>query len=463
MPEPIIKPLDTLPEVQTFAPLGATAELLDQIYESMKVVNASRDATSGLHPDIVRRIEDEFLVDRVRHSATIEGSTLDRRETLHVLTTGQIIEGKQRPSEEVRNLGNALRKIALLVEEDVIRDIHVRGIHGILLEGLDVNAGRYRPHDVAISGAKYRPPDHLEVPRLMHELLGKLKSPPSDVTGFTVGVYAHWAMARIHPFVDGNGRMARIVQDLLFLRYRLVPAPVSFKDVDEYYAALESADEGEPAPFVELIARATLASLAKYLAAIEDVQRTDDWIEALATSVNQSIHNADHALYLRWSQKMAEVRETFTQIANKLTSKIPALTCTVKRYAELDYQQFREIREQGRSSKTWDFGITFKLGDHLVRFIFWYGKHFPRSGETEPLLQTPVLLVSIDDGGRYELLEDAGQDAIALREIGVAEGEFVQIRYDPVEDRRRYDTPAAVSQICQDFVTQVLRGKLRVG
>jgi fido (protein-threonine AMPylation protein) len=316
---------------------------------------------------------------------------------------------------------------------------------------------------VAISGAKYRPPDHLEVPRLMQELVDRLKSPSAEITGFTIGVYAHWAMARIHPFVDGNGRMARIVQDLLFLRHRLVPAPVSFKDVDEYYAALEAADEGKPAPFVEFIARATLSSLAKYHAAIQDVQRTDDWIEDLATSVNQSIRDADHALYLRWSQKMAEVRETFSQVADKLTSKIAALTCKVKSYGELDYQQFREIREHGSSSKTWDFGITFKLGDHLVRFIFWYGCHFPRHGETDPLLQTPVLLVSIDDGGRYELLEKAGQTNIALREIGVREGEFVQVRYDPVEDRRYFDSPMAASQICQDFVTQVLRGKLRVG
>ena len=297
----------------------------------------------------------------------------------------------------------------------------------------------------------------------MHELVENIKSTPAELTGFTVGVYSHWAVARIHPFVDGNGRMARIIQDVMFLRHRLVPAPVSFTDVDEYYAALESADEGKPGPFVELIAQATLASLAKYRAAIEDVQRTDEWIAALASAVNQSIQNSDHAVFLRWSQKMAEVRETFIQIAAKLQKAIPALSCTIKSYGGVDYQQFREIRETGRSSKTWDFGITFKLGSHIVRFIFWYGRHFRRNWDTEVLDEAPVLLVSIEDGDRYEIMDDAGHDNVALREIAVKDGEFVRIRYNPVEGIRENDLGISAQTICQDFVKEVLRGKLRVG
>jgi hypothetical protein len=90
--------LQELPDVSIFAPAGPNAELFAQIEEYNAIVNKARDENQGLPPETVRNIESQFFVDRVRHSATIEGSTLDRRETLHVLTTGQIIEGKRRPS-----------------------------------------------------------------------------------------------------------------------------------------------------------------------------------------------------------------------------------------------------------------------------------------------------------------------------------------------------------------------------
>ena len=99
--------LQDLPPVNSFTPDGVGRELLVQIDEFLAEINTLRDQNRGLTPELVKRIEDQFLTDRVRHSATTEGSTLDRRETLHVLTTGQIIEGKRRPSEEVRNLGGS--------------------------------------------------------------------------------------------------------------------------------------------------------------------------------------------------------------------------------------------------------------------------------------------------------------------------------------------------------------------
>ena len=82
--------LQELPDIESFAPTGPSKDLVEQIYEYLAVVNEIRDQNQGLPPETVEKIEKQFLVDRVRHSATIEGADLDRRETLHVLTTGQI-------------------------------------------------------------------------------------------------------------------------------------------------------------------------------------------------------------------------------------------------------------------------------------------------------------------------------------------------------------------------------------
>jgi Fic family protein len=178
--------LQELPDISTFAPTGPNADLLAQIEEHNAIVNKARDDNQGLPPEVLRSIDKQFFVDRVRHSATIEGSTLDRRETLHVLTTGHIIEGKHRPSQEIRNLGAALELVAQLVPTEVVREIDIRTIHATLLKDLDVNAGRYRPHNVCISKAKFRPPEHFDVPRLMHALVKKLETPPPDCLGFTL-------------------------------------------------------------------------------------------------------------------------------------------------------------------------------------------------------------------------------------------------------------------------------------
>lgn len=230
------------------------------------------------------------------------------------MTTGQIIEGKRRPSQEIRNLGTALELVAQLVGSDVVREADLRTIHATLLEGLDHNAGRYRPHNVKISNAKFRPPEHFDVSRLMYDLVKKLESPPPGTTGFVLGVYAHWATARIHPFVDGNGRMARIMQDLVFLRHRLVPAPVPYQEMDDYYAALEQADEGKTGPFVELIARATLEALRKYRAAIEEIKQTDDWLGNLITEANATLRDRVHSVFSRTSKKWLKYETPFRQL-----------------------------------------------------------------------------------------------------------------------------------------------------
>lgn len=455
--------LQELPDISDFTPTGPGADLLNEINNYLEIVNTVRDENEGLPPETVDKIEEQFLVDRVRHSATIEGVNLDRRETLHVLTTGQIIEGKRRPSQETKNLGDALEVVGQLVEVEAIREVDIRNIHAVLLKDLDDNAGRYRPHDVRITNASYRPPEHLDVPRLMHSLVEKLASPPEGTDRFTVGVYAHWAMARIHPFVDGNGRMARIMQDLYFLRHRLVPTPVPYQDVDDYYGALEKADSGNTGPFVELIAGYTLSTLRKYRAAIEEVQQTDDWLDDLISTANESIRDTEHSLFTRYSQQMSEIRDTFSGIATRISRSIPELDCRFREFGGIDFTRFREIKSRGTASRTWDFGLTFVLGDREVRFIFWHGRHRSSESDSVKLGRDPILLVSIQENDKYVILNDTDEMRISLRAIGISDGQFVRVRNDPVQEVNEADYGISASAICRDFVSEVVQGVLGLG
>lgn len=461
----LLNTLQDLPPIQSFMPEGVGRDLLSQVDEFLSEINELRDQNQGLTSDLVKRIEDHFLADRIRHSATIEGSTLDRRETLHVLTTGQIIEGKKRPSEEVRNLGEALRAAGELVHVETVREIDIRNIHSLLLQGLDENAGRYRPHDVKITNATYRPPEHLDVPRLMHQLTENLRVAEEDasVHRFLIGVYCHWCIARIHPFVDGNGRMARVLQDLYFLRHRLVPTPIPFQQVDDYYESLQAADAGNPHPFVEFVASATLDSLRKYRAAIEEFEQTDDWIEGLIASANASVRDTEHAIYSRYMQRVGEFRETLRGICDKLTQRVPEIAIRFRQFGGIDLTQFRQLKMQGRAPRTWDFAVEFKYNDRLVKILFWHGKFFPLASDSKLLPNSPILLVSIEDGGTYRTLFETGDEGISLRAIHVEDGTFLRVRWNPLDEIREFDAGMTAAAISRDFVQELLRSKLGIG
>ena len=459
--------LQSLPAIETFQPGSLGSELLRQIDESVAEVNAARDRNAGLSPEVVSRIEQQFLADRVRCSATIEGSTLDRRETLHVLTTGQLIEGKSRPSEEIVNIGKSLNHAGSLLHIPKIRETDIRDLHSLLMQGLISEAGRYRPLNVKITNATYRPPEHFDVPRLMAELveiIGRQEA-SGTVPRFLLGVYVHWAIARIHPFVDGNGRMARVLQDLFFLRHRLVPTPIPFQQVDDYYESLQKADAGNPVPFVEFVANATLKSLQRYKAAIDDARTAVDWIDELVAIADASVKATEQVQYLQYSQRIGELRETMRRVFESLAGRIPELKVRFRTFSGIDLSQYRSLKAQGRASRTWDFGVDVGYQNLSARFVFWHGV-LPAelTRDLQPSM-APVLLISIEDGTSYRSLIETGDERISLRAIGVPMHStgLVRVRYNPVRETNEVDEGKTASEIAREFTLEALRSRLGIG
>ena len=108
----------------------------------------------------------------------------------------------------------------------------------------DSIAGVLRNRDVMIAGAKRQPPDSRMVSDLIDKFFQYLREDKQMTNGLVLAAWAHWAIARIHPFEDGNGRLARLWQDMLLLRSDYTAAIIRPR-VDGYYDALSRADEGE--------------------------------------------------------------------------------------------------------------------------------------------------------------------------------------------------------------------------
>jgi len=204
------------------------------------------------------------------NSNAIEGNTLTLRETQLVIREGMTISGKSLNEHlEARNHPKAIEYIESLTERDHLSEADVLEVHKIVFSGVLENAGNYRDAQVYVEGSGYLPPPAFEVPGLMKELFEWLEKNPQELRPIEIAGVFHHKLVSIHPFDDGNGRVARLLMNLLLIRHGYPFTVIKRVDRRRYYDTLRKADHGELKPFVNFIARCVEQSLDLYLSAIE--------------------------------------------------------------------------------------------------------------------------------------------------------------------------------------------------
>jgi Fic family protein len=231
---------------------------------------AQLDALRPLPAAAVRRLHQQLTIEWIYNSNAIEGSTLTLRETQLILETGLTIGGKSlREHFEVINHKEAIEYVEGLASgDDPITPFHVREIHRLVLTRIDdESAGQYRDLPVRIAATHYQPPDAWEVPRLMNEWDDWLNGPALGLHPVERGAIAHHQFVAIHPFIDGNGRTARLVMNLLLMREGYPPTIILRVNRRQYYRVLARADQGDESPLVNFVGRAAERGLTLYLEA----------------------------------------------------------------------------------------------------------------------------------------------------------------------------------------------------
>ena len=206
----------------------------------------------------LRSMREHLIVNWTYHSNAIEGNTLTLSET-KVALEGITIGGKTiKEHLEVIN-----HKEAILYVEDIVRrqeplsEWQIKRIHRLILKGIDdEHAGSYRHENVVISGAKHIPPDYVQVKDLMEELIrnyefnGQTALHPVERSSLL-----HIDFVKIHPFIDGNGRTARLLLNFELMKHGYPPVVIEKEDRAEYYAALDLAHTtGNTTRFASLVA-----------------------------------------------------------------------------------------------------------------------------------------------------------------------------------------------------------------
>jgi Fic family protein len=242
---------------------------------NLRKLDAKKQALDRLRPlssDVARSLEAWFRVELTYTSNALEGNTLSRRETAVVLEKGLTVGGKSLKEHlEATNHARAIDFVHALVVAKNHRAVSERDIlrlHELVLGGIDeVNAGRYRDVAVRIAGSTVVLPNPRKVPELMDRFCAWLRA-GADLHPVVLAGEAHYRLVTIHPFVDGNGRTARLLMNLLLLMHGYPPAIIRPRDRVAYLGALETAQlGGAKTAYDNLVAGAVGRSLDIYLEA----------------------------------------------------------------------------------------------------------------------------------------------------------------------------------------------------
>lgn len=188
---------------------------------------------SSIRDEIIKNYNDDFLVKYTHHSTAIEGNTLTLIETKMLIEDGISVGGKSmREIYEVVNHKKAFEYITACVENKrPLDEKTVKDIHAIVMENI-LAGGIYRNVDVYISGSEHTPPSPNDMYRQIKYFYSDLDSRHFD-NPIELAAWTHAEFVKIHPFVDGNGRTARLIMNYQLMSAGFLPVSIN-KDFSPY-------------------------------------------------------------------------------------------------------------------------------------------------------------------------------------------------------------------------------------
>jgi Fic family protein len=208
------------------------------------------------------------LYDSIYHSNAIEGNQLTRAEVERVLTSNEVVAGKSLTDHiavlgyrDATLLGQRYVRDSVRITEHEIKKLH----HRMLIDQQEAG-GEYRNYNLMIHG--HRPTSYEKVPYKMLQLCDA--RPSEEWHPIESIAFFHLRLEKIHPFGDGNGRVGRVIINVMLEQLGYPAVMVTVDDKQTYYEALNAYDglDGNPRvePMQAFLARLVVRQLDELLA-----------------------------------------------------------------------------------------------------------------------------------------------------------------------------------------------------
>ena len=319
---------------------------LQKKYTQADENNRKLSAYRPLPPETLKSLREYYRVGLTYTSNALEGNSLTESETKVVIEDGLTIEGKPlRDHYEAVGHAKAYDYIYNITEKEGLTEEDILSLHRLFYQQIDAEkAGHYRNVKVYISGSRYAVAAVSKIPAEMQKLVKWYNDNEKKLHPVELAATLHQRFVFIHPFVDGNGRVARLLMNLALLRngYTIAIIPAILRH--EYIYSLETAHT-RPEVFTDFIADRVIATQLDLLRLMTDESDT------VNDTVNDTVKRTDTSQLSKTEQAVLDAITThpdysYEQLAATCGVSRPTIARTVK-----TLQVYNRIRRVG-SDKT---------------------------------------------------------------------------------------------------------------
>ncbi|MBU6141426.1 MAG: Fic family protein [Proteobacteria bacterium] len=291
------------------------------------------------------KIMQKFRLDWNYHSNHLEGNSLTFGETRMLILHGITAQGKPLKDHfEITGHDEAIKWVEEIVKgEFPLTENFIRQLHLLLLkEPYEVSAitpdgqptrrkievGKYKSgsnHVLTKTGETFYFATPQETPAKMNDLLAwyRQEAESADVNPIILAAEFHYRFILIHPFDDGNGRVARVLMNFILMKFGFPPVIIKTEDKENYFSALRQADGGLIENFIEYIAKNLVRSLEIMIAGArgEEIEEVDDLDKKIALLKSEFKAEKNEAAIIKTKQAVLTICEDLVvRIYEKFTS-----------------------------------------------------------------------------------------------------------------------------------------------
>ena len=236
------------------------------IFQEIDSLQDEINSYRPLKPELLKQIREYYKIRLTYTSNALEGNTLTESETKIILEEGMTIGGKPLKDHfEAVGHAEAFDHLFTMVKLKSIKEENIQELHRLFFYRIDQKtAGKYRKTQAIITGSKYPLPKPADLLSLMKHLIPRIDELRKVKHPVELAALMHKEFVFIHPFVDGNGRVARLLMNLVLLQENyniaIIP-PITRRD---YIDSLEKAHIDDQ-DFIHFIARMVRETQKDYL------------------------------------------------------------------------------------------------------------------------------------------------------------------------------------------------------